>query len=207
MIKSDFRILIREKLDEATAELWTDAQLDDFADEELRTLPAKNVYKEEIHEGSTVVDKKAYPLPTGTIKVEKVEVNESNSTSDDDYCEIKGWDTFAGNLYLPNRATSVYLLRVWIKKSFTPIADLDENNPLDIPDSKVEVLVLGTILRAYSKLMGYFVDLKNWDYNAKPDGITMQQVQSWVRDIKTEYKEILGAVRFTPKPRFIDLIG
>jgi len=207
MIKSAFRTLIREKLDESTADLWTDTQLDDFADEELRTLPAKNVYKEEVWESNTVVDKRTYPLPTGTIKVEKVEINDLNSTNEDDYNEIKGWDTFAGNLYLPQRTIAVYPLRLSIKKSFTPIADLTEGQALDIPDAKIEVLVLGTVLRAYSKLMGYFVDLKNWDYNAKPDGISMQQVQSWIRDIKTEYKEILSAVRFVPKPRFIDLIG
>lgn len=206
MIKSAFRTLVREKIDETTADLWTDAQLDDFADEELRTLPAKNVYKEEIWNSYTAANVKEYPLPTGTIKVEKVELGDLPSNSVD-YSELNGCDTFAGVLYLPYKPTAVTDLRIWIKKSFTLLSSLTEGQTLDIPDSKIEVLVLGTVLRAYSKLMGYFVDLKNWDYNAKPDGISMQQVQSWIRDVKAEYKEILSAVRFTPKPRFIDLIG
>lgn len=206
MIKSVFRTLVRDKLDEATADLWTDSQLDAFADEELRTLPAKNVYKEEIWDSKTAVDITEYPLPSGTIKVEKVQLNCSSSTIPD-YQDQNGCDTFAGVLYLPQKPTSITDLRIWIKKAFTPLASLTDNQPLDIPDAKVEVLVLGTVLRAYSKLMGYFVDLKNWDYNAKPDGISMQQVQSWIRDLKTEYTSILGAVRITPKPRFIDLIN
>jgi len=206
MIKSVFRTLIRNKLNETTADLWEDGDLDDLADEELRTLPAKNVYKEEVWDSKTAVNIKEYPLPSGTIKVEKVEINFSSS-SVPDYQVQNGCDTFANVLYLPLRPTSVTDLRIWIKKSFTQLSALGESDPLDIPEEKIEVLVLGTVLRAYSKLMGYFVDLKNWDYNAKPDGISMQQVQSWTRDVKADYKDVLAAVRFNPKPRFIDLIN
>jgi len=206
MIKSDFRTLVRYKLDESTADLWADTELDAFADEELRTLPAKNVYKEEIWDSKTVENITEYPLPSGTIKVEKVQINYSSSVIPE-YQDQNGCDTFANVLYLPQKPTAVTDLRIWIKKSFTPLASLTDDQTLDIPDAKIEVLVLGTVLRAYSKLMGYFVDLKNWDYNAKPDGISMQQVQAWIRDCKEEYTKILNAVRFTPKPRFIDLIN
>lgn len=210
MIKSAFLSLVREKLDELATDLWTDQQLYDFGDEELRTLPAKRVYKQEVWDCQTAKDLNGnfvrdYPLPTGTIQVEDVQINESSIQ--DDYNPMVGWETFANVLTLPYRPTMVSNLRIKIQKSFTPLSSLTDGQSLDIPDSKVEVLVLGTVLRAYSKLMGYFVDLKNWDYNAKPDGISMTQVQSWIRDLKTEYSEILAAVRFMPKPRYINLTG
>ena len=74
---------VRDNLYEVTADLWTDAQLIKHIRAEIRSLPRKNIYLEEIHTTSTVVDQIDYVLPTGTIEVEKVESDWGTSTRHD----------------------------------------------------------------------------------------------------------------------------
>lgn len=204
MTRSDIRTLVRDYLNEATADLWTDATLNRLINEEIRSLPKKNIYLEEIHTASTVVDQYDYTLPSGTVKVELVERN-VGTTSKPDWQEVKGWDNYAGALYLRSRPTTVWTMRIHIKKKFSELSD--DVTAIDIPDDKAEVVVWGTVVRAYKALMGYFVDAKNWDSVAKPDGIGMPQVQNWLIMAKTEYKEVVNLYRTVPRPREINLVG
>ncbi len=195
---------VRDNLYETTANLWTDAQLVKHMRAEIRSLPRKNIYLEEIHTTDTVTDQLDYILPTGTLDVEKVERNWGTDTRPD-WQEIKGWDEYGGALYLAERPSTVWTMRVHIKKSF---ADLTAGATVsDVSDDKIEVVVWGTCLRAYRQLMGYFSDAANWDSISKPDGLSMSQIQGWYRDARQEYKELVQTYRTTPRPRDIDLVG
>lgn len=204
MNRLDIRTLARDYLNEATADLWTEATLNRLINEEIRSLPRKDIYLEEIHTVSTGVDQFDYTLPTGTVKVEKVEKNVGTS-SKPDWQEWTGWDNYAGALYLRSRPTTAWTMRIHIKKKFTELSD--DTTATDIPDEKVEVLVWGTVVRAYKALMGYFVDAKNWDSVAKPDGIGMSQVQNWLIQAKAEYRELVNLYKTSPRPRDINLTG
>lgn len=206
MTKAEVRTEVRRRLYEASADLWTNADIDAFIRDEIRTLPARNVYKEEIWEISTVVDQDDYTLPSGTRKVEKVQFDEGTST-EHDWQDQEGWDTFGGVLYLGAQPSEVETMRVFLRKEFTDPSTQSDGQTIDVPNDKLEIVYIGATLRAYQTLIGYFVDLKNWDYNAKPDGITMQQVQNWIRDVKVEYLEVLKNLRTVPRPRFIDLVN
>lgn len=195
---------VRDNLYEVTADLWTDAQLVKHIRAEIRSLPRKNIYLEEIHTTSTVADQIDYVLPTGTIEVEKVERDWGTSTRHD-YQEILGWDEYGGALYLPERPSVVWTMRIHVKKQFTDLTAGGTTS--DVPDDKIEVVVWGVCVRAYRQLMGYFTDAANWDSIAKPDGLSMNQIQGWYRDARQEYKELVQTYRITPRPRDIDLVG
>jgi len=206
----EIRNLVRRKLYELdavgtpAADLFTDTHIDANINAELRILPSKNVYNEEIHTTPQVVDQLDYQLPSGTKKVELVEKN-MGTTTDPDWKEIKGWDNYGGAIYLPQKPKDTKNLRIHIKKTFTELATAAQECELD--DDKTDLLVLGVALKCYQDLMGYFVDAKNWDSTAKPDGITMRDVRAWYNDLKVEYIDLLRTIRTSPRPRFIDLVG
>jgi len=205
MTKAELRTEIRRRLYESTADLWTNADIDAFARQEIMSLPAKNIYKEEIYTTAFVEDQEDYLLPTGTFKVEKIEVDYGNTTDHEWIKADNGWDHYAGSLWFTPAPNVTYPFRVFCKMNFTDLDSYTDNQEIDVPEDKLEVVILGAALRGYSSLMGYFVDNKNWDYNAKPDGTNMNQVQAWIRDIKTEYMDALKYAKKSPQPRFIDL--
>ena len=204
MIKSALLTSIREMLHETTANLWTDTNLYNFADAEIRSLPRKRIYKEELYTTTQVVNQVDYQLPTNVFKVDKVEQNEGTA-DDPSWEELAGWDTYGDTLYLGAKPTVARTMRLHLQVPYLTVSSLSAGQTIDIPDSKVEVVVLGAVLRAYQSLMGYFVDLKNWDYVGKPDGITMRDVNAWIRDVKIEHMDAIRYYRSVPRPRFIDL--
>lgn len=206
MKKSEALALVRIELHEATANLWTDNDLYALMDAELRTLPKKSVYKEEVWKGTTELKRDEYPLPTGTRHIEKLEFNEGSDT-DPCWVEDIDYDVYGNVLYLSFLPTNEKKFRVRLKKSFTAVSTLGSNDNLDVPDSVIEVLIKGTALRAFGNIMAYFIDASNWDYVAKPDGISMNQVQNWFKQVKDDYNEALALARTVPKPKCINLLG
>lgn len=204
MLKSEVRTEVRRRLYESSADLWANADIDAFIRDEVRNLPFRNVYKEEIWEVDTVVNQEDYTLPSGTRKIEKVQFNEGTA-SDPDWDDQTGWDIFGGALYLTPKPSSIKSMRVFLRKEFTDPSTQVDGDTIDVPNDKLEIVFVGATLRAYQTLMGYFVDLKNWDYNAKPDGITMNHVQGWIREVKLEYLELIKQLKTVPRPRFINL--
>lgn len=194
---------IRDNLYEASADLWTDAQLIKHLRAEIRGLPRKRIFLEEIWSVPTEENRRDYSLPTGTFKIELLEKN--IGTSDiEDYQEMKGWDMYANTLWLPYRPGHIFTMRAHLQKGFTdPSSDIT----LDVPDDKMEVVIWGTCVRAYRQLIGYLLDAKNWDSIAKPDGISLNQVVTWLRDARAEYKELLNTYKSVPRPRDINLVG
>ena len=195
---------IRDNLYESSADLWSDAQLVKHMRAEIRSLPRKRIYLEEIHTTTTVQDQIDYVLPTGTIDVELVQKNVGTSSTPE-WDDIVGWYTHGGAVYLPYRPADAWTLRIHLAKSFTDPSS--GATTLDVPDDKIEVVVWGTCIRAYRQLMGYFLDAKNWDSIGKPDGITFYQAQAWYRDARSEYKELVQTYRKTPRAREINMTG
>lgn len=198
----DIRTRVRDYLDESVADIWSDDQLNRYYLEELRSLPRKGVYLEKVYTDTTTANTRDYTLPTGTIKVELVERNDG-STSNPFWTELPGADTYNGVLTLPYSPGEGDEIRIHVKLSFTEITD-DTTN-LDVPDDKSEVLVWGTVVRAYKQLVGYYRNSKSWDSVTRPGDVSLSAVQAWLRDAKSEYQDLLRIYKFVSKPRDIDL--
>lgn len=195
---------VRDAFYEDTADFFTDVKLQRFLKQEIRSLPRKDIYLEELWTTSSIVNQIDYTLPTGTYKVEMVERN-IGTDAVPIWDEVKGWDQYAGALYLPAMPSYVWTMRIHARKAFADLTDDVTNS--DIPDEKMEVVIWGTVVRAYKALMGYLKNAKNWDAIAKPDGVSLTQIQAWLRDAKAEYKELVQSYKTFPKPRDIDLVG
>jgi hypothetical protein len=202
MIRSDIVTRARDYLYESTANIFSADQLNRLFIEELRSLGAKDVYLEDIWDITTVIDQQEYLIPSGTVKIERLERNDG-TTAKPSWVEINGWDNYGGYLYLPFNPTDVESYRAFIKKQFTEVAD--DTTALDIPVDKSELLVWGIVVRAYKMLIGYFRGSQSWDSVTKPGDISMTSIQAWLRDAKTEYKELLQNYATTPRPRDINL--
>lgn len=207
VLRSDIRERARDYLHESVAEIWTDAQLNRYYLEELRSLPRKNIYLEELWTttlSSTTDYSDGITLPTGTLKVESVEVNDGTS-SFPSWTELKGVDNYGGAIFLPYIPSTGQDIRARIRKYFTEVAD-DVTN-LDIPDDKSEILVWGVVVRAYKQLIGFYRNSVSWDSVTKPGDVGLAAIQGWLRDAKTEYNNLLQSYQTTTKPRDIDLTG
>jgi hypothetical protein len=207
MTKAELRTEIRRRLYESAADLWSNTDIDAFARSEILSLPAKGIYKEEIFSTDFVANQEDYLMPTGAFKIEKVEINTGTALSPTWQKQDNGWDHYAGSLWFSPAPSTVETFRAFLKMNFTDLDSYLDAEEIDVPEDKMEVVILGAALRGYSALMGYFVDLKNWDYNAKPDGISMNQVQAWIRDMKEDYMTALRYSKKASQPRFIDLTG
>lgn len=203
MKRDAIRTSIRYYLYEDSADLFSDARINQAITDTLRELPRKNIYLEQIHTTARVKDQIDYTLPAGTLKVEKVEINLGTS-SKPDWDEVKGWDLYGDALYLRSRPNDTYTMRIHIRKKFTNLTD--DVTDTDVPNEKLEVLIAGAAYRCYKMLMGYFVDAKNWDSIAKPDGVSMNQVMNWLKMAKDDYEDLIQTFRTYPRPRDINLV-
>ena len=201
--RTDLRTYARDYIYEATADLLTDARINNAIDHTMRELPRKGIYLEEIWTEPMVKDKIGYTLPTGTQKVEKLERN-IGTTALPNWQDMSGWDNYGGSIYLRSRPSSTDTMRVHLKKKFTILTD-DETNT-DVPDDKLELVALGAALRAYKMLMGYFMRASNWDAVGKPDGTDMGRLTRWIRQLNDDYKELLNTFRTVPRARTINLV-
>ena len=203
-LRLDIRTRVRDYLYESVADLWSDTQLNRLINEELLSLPRKNIYLEEIWTTPQVVDQRDYTLPTGTIKVELLERNESSSNVAD-WKEIKGWDNYAGALFLPYNPSDTKTIRGFIRKQFT--VPTDDITAMDIPDDKSEVLVWGIVIRCYRILIGYLRGDNSWDAVTKPGNYDIGVIKEWLKDAKAEYNSQLLIYATNPKPQDIDLVS
>ena len=208
--RSDIRTEVRDNIQEAsgvTGAIWSDALLNRHITREIRSLPKKNIYREETWT-QTLDPTQDYTsgivLPDGTEKVESVEKNDGTSTYPD-WNEFKGCDFYSGALFLPTRTMTSTEIRVKIKKAFT--VPTDDVVALDIPDDMCEVLVWGVVIRAYRILIGYLRSSTSWDSVTKPGDLQITVIQSWLRDAKKEYQDLVQQYAFSPRPRDIDLVN
>ncbi len=204
VLRSDLRTRARDYLNESVADIYSDAQLNRYATEEILSLPSKDIYLEEMWSTtlSSIEDySSGIELPDNTFKLEDLEKDEGNS-SFHYWVPIKGWYVYAGALFLPYTPGNEDI-RGKLKKYFT--SPSDDITALDVPDDKTEIVVWGIVIRAYKQLIGYLSKSKNWDAISKPDGISIGSVQMWLRDARTDYKELVQLFATSPLPRDIDL--
>lgn len=205
--RSDLRTEIRDNIQEAsgiTGAIWSDILLNRHITREIRSLPKKDIYLEELWTTTTVQNQEDYTLPTGTHKVEKLERNDSTSAVPY-WNEIKGYDTYAGALYLPYLPGSSETIRVHIKKQFT--VPTDDVTAVDIPDDTCEVVVWGVTIRCYKMLIGYLRGSQSWDSVTKPGDLQIAFIQNWIRDAESYYKDLIKLYARIPRPRDIDLVS
>jgi hypothetical protein len=194
---------IRRLLYEASADLWTDADLIAHANAEIRLLPFKGIFLEELWTTSKVADQQDYAVPSDTFKIELLEEN-TGTTDNPSWEEMKGYDFYAGALWLSSMPSDTHTIRAWISKAFSAIAA--NNTESDIPETKIDIVIYGAAIRAYQQLVGYIVDSKNYDSNIKPDGISLSNVRGWIVELEAHQKRMLEVIRGIPRPRQINMV-
>lgn len=202
--RSDIRTRVRDYLYEASADWYTDAQLNRLIAEEVRSLPSNDIYLEAVYTTNLVVDQTSYSLPTGTKKVEKTERNDGN-LSVANWVEFTGYDLFNNAIYLDFRPSNTDEIRIFIKKEFT--VPTDDNTTMDIPDDVCEIVVWGTVVRAYKMAIGYLRNAKNWDSVAKPDYLTLNTVNNWLTEARKDYRDLIKLYITVSRPREIGLVS
>lgn len=206
MLRSDLVTRTRDYLNEAVADIFTDAQLQRYYNEEIRSLPSKAIYKEGLHTFSTSptqADPKAYTLTTGVFKVERVERNDGNTTTAQ-WNEINGCDNYNGILYLPYTPGIVESMRYFSQDYFAVVTD--DNTAIDVPDDKSEIVVWGMVIRGYKQAIGYLRNSRSWDSVTKPGDLSIPVLQNWLRDAEKYYKELIQQYATSPRVRSISLV-
>ena len=203
-LRSDIRTRVRDYLYESSADWFTDDQLNRLVNEEIRSLPSRDIYKETVYETNLVKDQKEYTLPDVTIEVEKIERNDGTAALPQ-WNSFTGWDTFNNALYLDWNPSSTDEIRAFLQCEFT--VPTDDTTELDVPDNVCEIVVWGVVVRCYKMVIGYIRQAKNWDAISKPDTITISSVQGWLQEAKRDYYDLIKMYATTPRPRDINLVS
>lgn len=207
-LRSDIRQEVRDNIQEASGiagAIFSDALINRHITREIRSLPQKEVYLEELWQvtlDSTTDYSDGITVPTGTVKIEEIERNDGSS-SFPEWRPLSGVDNYGGAIFLPFRVTSSMSVRAKLKKEFT--VPTDDIVALDVPDDKCEIVVWGVTVRLYRILMGYLRGSQSWDSVTKPGQLEMTVVQNWLRDAERHYQELIRQYSTSPKPRDIDL--
>ncbi len=202
--RANIRTEVRDAFYEPVADLISDNQLNKFLAQEIRSLPRKGIYLEEYETATVDQNHSDYGLNSNVYKVDAVEANVGTADLPQ-WSPLKGWEQFGDAIRLATYPSGFDTIRIKVRKNFTVLTD--DTTVSDIPDDVMEVVIWGTVKRAYMSLMGYFKDAKNWDAIAKPDGISMYQIIAWYKEAANEYKELLKLYRKTPTAHDIDLVG
>lgn len=202
--RSDIRTRVRDYLYEASADWFSDAQLNRLIAEEVRALPSNDIYLEAVYSTNLVVDRTDYSLPDGTKKVERAERNDGN-LSVANWVEFAGYDLFNNAIYLDFRPSNTDEIRIFIKKEFT--VPTDDVTALNVPDDVCEIVVWGVVVRAYKMAIGYLRNAQNWDSVAKPDYLTLNTLNSWLSEAKRDYRDLIKMYQTVPRPREIGLVS
>lgn len=201
--RSDLRGYVRNYLYEATADLFADTKINQGLDEAMIELPVDGIYLEKIYEFDLVVDQLDYALPSGTIEVQDLQINVGTSTKPD-WISIHGWDVYSDAIWLSSRPINTDTMRIKVKKGFTALGD--DVTATDVPTNKIPILTCLAAVKCYEMLIGYFVDAKNWDAIAKPDGVDMTKVMAWIRELKTKYNDMRKKFKETSLPQDMNLV-
>lgn len=205
MKRSDYRDIVKNKLAELTTNLpniLPNSEINAAFLATIRGLPYKGVYKEEFWYRTLETNVREYGWESGTVKPEKVEVDQGNSSLPD-YAPITGYELFANTIILPFYPTQARTMRVWAKMKFTEIDDDDTD--VDVPDDKSEVVVYGMLRRLLENVINYALDAKNFDAILKPDGVTLPQLKGWRDEMRAEEERIIKSFQRKPVPRQMNM--
>lgn len=187
-VRSDIRTRVRDYLYEATADWFSNDQLNRLITEEVLSLPTKGVTNKAVYTTNLVVDQTDYTLPDNCVEVENIEIN-NGTTTDPDWDDFLGWRVFNDALYLDGKPSKADEIRIFIQTEFT--APTDDVTALDISDDACEILVWGVVVRCYKMVIGYLRQSKNWDSVGKPESISVSTVQQWLIEAKRDYLDLL----------------
>lgn len=205
--RADIRTEVRDRLAEDTASssgIWSDAQINRFIAQEIRSLHRRGIYSREKDTTNTVVDQYDYTFPSGCYKVDMIERNWG--TSDKPLWEpVDGWSQDDSALYLGARPMISWVMRITFRKKYSVLTD--DSTSSDIPDDKMDVVVLGSTIRALQRLAGYLGNVANWDSISKPDGVSINSISGLLAVLKKEYRELVAMYKTVPDVREINLIG
>ena len=205
MTRADIRTRFRDYIFEDIADLFSAPQVNRFYEEETRSLPTKGVFRRQLWTHVIESNQQEYILPTGTVGIEKTEIN-YGSTTPAHWVELSGCQFFADALFLPYTPGSGNdTIRAWLNKTFTVVSD--DLTALDIPDDMSEVLVWGMVVRGYKRLIGFYRNSKNFDSVTTPNGVTLSVIQGWFREGKQEYKDLISQYAIQKRTREIDLVS
>lgn len=204
MTREEIRTATRDYLYEDTADLITDAQINKWIDLELKSLASKNIFDETIYTTSTVINQEDYALPANNYMVTKVEVQEG-STNPPDYVEINGWRQYNEAIYLPFYPTKVQTLRIHLYKKFTSLASDETEASTD--DEVTEVVIMGVLLRAYRRILGYMRYSKNFDSVTLPAGLNLNALLNLYQETKKDYKDLISQHSKTVVVTSINLVA
>lgn len=210
MTQADIRTEVRDYIQETsgvTGGIFTDDVLNRAIASEIRGLPSKDIYKEELWQVSLVPTtdySDGIALPDGTVKVEGIERNDGTATYED-WNPLSGVDNYEGAIFLPYTVTSAQDIRVKIKKAFAVPAN--NTDQVEVPEDKMEVVIWGVVIRCYRMLLGYLRGSQSWDSVTKPGDLSIPVVTVWLREAQDHYKEIVQQFATSPRPRDIDLVG
>ena len=206
--RADVRSRVRDYLFEQStdvAKLWTDPQINSWISEEIHSWFGKKIFKKEVMTGTTEENAIEFDVPERVITIEAIELDTNKGSAPQNWQDMKGWRRLGDKVSFRVPLMGGYPIRLIVQRQY--LVPADDIPTMGILDSEVEVLVHGTVLRAYRALMGYFVDASNWTTVAKPDGISFNQVQNWYRLAREDYKEMVKLNQKTPLPKDIDLVG
>ena len=203
-LRSDIRTRVRDYLYEATADWFSDTQLNRLISEEILSLPSKDIYLESVYTTNLVSGQMDYTLPTLAKKPERIEINRGTSSAPQ-WDDFTGWDIFNNALYLDWRPSTTDEIRAFLKIPFTvPTGDVAA---LDVPDDICEIVVWGVVVRCYKMAIGYLRNAKNWDSIAKPDYLTLNTLNSWLSEAKKDYNDLIKQYMTVSRPRDINLVS
>lgn len=206
-LRSDIRTEVRDTIAEdsaSSAGIWSDNQVNRAIAAEIRSLHRKGIYSREKDTGDTVVDQLDYTYPGGCFKVDKVERNWGTAAKPIWQPEF-GWSQDEAAVYLGVRPTTIWTMRFSFRKKYTVLTD--DVTSSDIPDEKIEVVVLGAALRLMRRLASYYGNTANWDSISKPDGVTINTVNNFLQTLKKDYLDAVQTYRTVQEMKEINLVG
>jgi hypothetical protein len=205
--RANIRTEVRDRLAEdaeSTSGIWTDVMINRAIKQEISALHRKGIYSREKDTSDTVVDQFDYTFPSGCYKIDLVERNWGTSAKSLWQPEL-GWYQNDTALYLGSRPTISYSMRISFRKKYTVLTD--DVTISDIPDEKMEVVIIGTELRCLHRLAGYLGNTANWDSISKPDGVTINTINNYIQTVKKEYLDAIQTWRTSPPVKEINLVG
>lgn len=187
---SDLRTRLRQRLDEQTAAIWTDAELDEAIDATLEEynhlFPREQELGQPVSEGALSV-----ALPAGARAVTRVALADGRvlprrgepvgATAD----EQDAWEVFAGQLRF-SRPLAAQTLTLWL---------LTDHAVTDVPDGDSGLLVLGGLWRALVQR-----SVQDFKRGGPLAGVSYELIIRWARD---EYERALDRRRRRLRSRLV----
>jgi hypothetical protein len=187
---SELRTRVRQRLDEQTAAIWTDAELDEAIaatlEEYNHLFPAEQEVSQAVSEGATAVT-----LPAGSRAVVRVALTDGRvlprrgepqgSTAD----EAAAWETFAGELRF-SQPLPAQTLTLWL---------LADHVVTDVPEGDAGLLVLGGVWRALVQR-----SVQDFKRGGPLAGVSYELV---IRSARDEYERALDRHRRRVRTRLV----